>query len=99
MTDNSQISIMEGGTMFTGPDSIALYRAVALRGALKLYAQTGMLVTRGMTVTKLLKQASEYTGKAYGRGNVTKAQAAAADMTVWIETMRSAIPVVDLRKH
>lgn len=99
MTDNNQISIMEGGTMFTGPDSIALYRAVALRGALKLYAKTGMLVTRGMTVTKMLKAATAYTGKDYGRGNVNKAQAAAADMTVWIETMRSALPVVDMRKH
>lgn len=99
MTDNSQISIMEGGTMFTGPDSIALYRAIALRGALKLYARSGILPTRGMTITKMLKAATEYTGKDYGRGNVNKAQAAAAEMTVWIETMRSAIPVVDLRQH
>ena len=97
--DDNQISIMQGGTIYTGPDSIALYRAITLRGALKLYAQTGMLVTRGMTVTKLLKQATQYTGKDYGRGNVNKAQAAAKELTVWIETMRSAIPVVDLRKH
>lgn len=97
--DENRITIMEGGTIYTGPDSIALYRAITLRGALKLYAQTGMLMTRGMTVTKMLKAATHYTGKDYGRGNVTKAQAAAADMTVWIETMRSALPVVDERKH
>ena len=58
-----------------------------------------MLPTRGVTITKMLQFASTYTGKDYGRGNVTKAQAAAADMTVWIETMRSALPVVDMRKH
>lgn len=97
--DENQISITQGGTIYTGPDSIALYRAITLRGALKLYAQSGILMTRGMTVTKMLKAATHYTGKDYGRGNVTKAQAAAKELTVWIETMRSAIPVVDLRNH
>jgi hypothetical protein len=85
----------DGGTFFVGPDAIALYRAITLRAALRLYAQSGMLMTRGMTPTKLLRHASTYTGKVYGRGNVNKCQAAVKEMDEWIAAMRAALPVLD----
>lgn len=85
----------DGGTMFVGPDAIALYRAVSIRGALRLYAQSGIVMTRGMTPTKLLKAASAYTGKDYGRGNVNKCQAAVKELDQWIAAMRAALPVYD----
>lgn len=97
MTDQSHIMQVgpDGGTMFVGPDAISLYRAITLRAALRMYAQCGMLPTRGMTPTKMLQAAAEYTGKAYGRGNVNKCQAAVKDLDVWIAAMRAAIPVLD----
>lgn len=97
MTD--QITLTDGGTMFSGPDSVNLFRAVTLGSALKMYARCGMIPTRGMTITGLLQLASEYTGKNYGRGNREKAALAAADVQVWVNAMRSAIPVVDMRQH
>lgn len=93
MTDQSAITYHNGGTTFTG-DGIELYRAATLRSALKLYAACGMIPTRGFTITKMLKLATQYTGKPYKRGDAAKA---AADMKDWVDAAKAAMPVIDER--
>lgn len=78
-------------TSYVGEDATNLVRAMTIKHALKFYAATGMLVTRGATPTRLLQMASEYTGKKYKRGEHRKA---AEDVAVWVETMRAALPVI-----
>ena len=89
------ITISAGGTMFCGPDAIRLYRAVAVRSALKL-AKAGIKINRYTTTTDLFKIATEYSGKAYKRGQYDQAM---ADVTIWIDVMRSAIPIVVEDRH
>ncbi len=88
--NKSQVTLHPGGVSFVGPDAVALYRALSLAQALRMYARTGLVPTRGITATKLLQLATELTGKRYARG--THAQAA-DDLRTWIETMKAALPV------
>ncbi len=57
-----------GSTMITG-QAILGYRAHVLLSAIKLYLITDgkVIATRGLTVTKMLQIATEYTGKKYAR--------------------------------
>jgi hypothetical protein len=87
---NSEIRITSGGTMYSGPDAVAMYRAVTVKVAIETYARTKMRMTRNATPTVLLGIAGEYTGKKYKRGQYDQA---AKDLAVWIETMRAALPV------
>jgi hypothetical protein len=89
MTDNSIITHSSNGTMFAGRDATHLYRAAVIKSSLGLL-QKGIQPTRGMTMTKVLKLVTEYTGKTYKR---TESNKAINDLIVWIETMKSAIPV------
>lgn len=93
MTNPNQSEVVvhkSGGTTFAGPDAVNLFRAITLKMSLSLYAKTGMIPTRGVTSTVMLKLAKEYTGKTYKRGEHEKA---AADVQVWIDTMKAAMPV------
>lgn len=87
--EESVIIVGEGHTTFAGPDATELFRAAVLRSALGLLAK-GITPTRGMTLTRTLQAVERYTGRKYKR---TEAARASADLTVWIETMKSAIPV------
>lgn len=93
MTDNSAITLSNGGTIFTG-DAINLFQAVTLKGALKLYAKCGMIPTRGMTITKMLKLASSITDKTYKRGDAMQAH---DDLVIWIDAARASMPIIDNR--
>lgn len=86
-----QTNAAGNATGFVGPDAIELFRAVTLKGAIQLYAQCRIIPTRGMTISKMLKLASRFSGKSYGRGQY---DAAVADLDVWIATMKAALPVV-----
>jgi hypothetical protein len=77
-----------GVTSFNGYDATNLYRAAMIKSGIKLHRDTGMLLTRGATITKLFGMASEYTGKKYKRG---QHNAAIADMEAWIETAKLSI--------
>jgi hypothetical protein len=90
MGDDSEIIAGKGGITFAGPDAVALYRAMALRSGLGLYAKTGMRPNREWTPTAMLKAAGGICGKTYKRGQYEQA---AADLTQWIEAMKSALPV------
>jgi hypothetical protein len=90
--DDSSISIHKsGGMTFSGPDATNLFRAMTLASSLGLYAKCGMIPTRGVTITVMLKMATEYTGKKYKRGDAAKAQ---ADVKQWCEAMKAALPIV-----
>lgn len=87
MTD-SIITTSAGGTMFAGPDAVNLFRAATLKSALGLL-KVGICPTRGLTMTKALKMATEYTKKKYKR---TEADRAIADIKLWCDTMSMALP-------
>lgn len=81
-----------GGTSFSGPDAVALFRAATIASALRIFAKTRTPVNRAYTSTAMLKFASELTGKTYKRGQY---QQAAADIDAWCLVMKAALPVVE----
>jgi len=89
MTESKIVYSQGGGITFVGPDAVNFYRAAALASSLGLYAKCGMIPTRGVTITKMLAIASEYTGKKYKRGDAAKAE---ADVRIWVQTMKAALP-------
>lgn len=84
-----------GGTTLIGLDAINLLKAITLKAHLKLYAKTGIKPTRGVSGPDMLRLAEQYTGKKYKRGQY---DLAAADVDVWVQTMKAALPVTDNRK-
>jgi hypothetical protein len=87
---DSEIRISSGGMGFSGPDATNLFRAITLRSALKLH-KVGIKATRGVTARGLFAMTKEYTGKTYKRGQYDEA---IDDLTIWIETMKSALPII-----
>lgn len=90
MTDSSITLNASGGMTFDGPDAVQLYRAKLLASSLKLYARSGIIPTRGVTITKMLAFASAYTGKRYKRGEAMKAH---DDVQAWAAAMMAALPI------
>lgn len=89
MSDSFVITHGDRATSFIGPDAVELYRAAVLKSALGLLA-IGITPTRGLTKTKALAMCKRYTGQTYKRTEIERAR---KDLSVWIETMKSAIPV------
>ena len=87
--EDSSVNISNGGIMYAGPDAVRLFHAAALRSGIRLL-KVGIKPSRGWTMTKALAMCAQYTGKKYKR---TQADEAMADLTIWIETMKSAIPI------
>jgi hypothetical protein len=73
---------------FDGPDAVEVFRVAVLMQAIGLLSK-GIKPTRGLTMKKALLIAKEYTGQDYKR---TEFERARADLKVWLETMKSAIP-------
>lgn len=92
MNDSSVTITQSGGIMFSGPDAVNLYRAMSLRASLRIVG-IGMSI-KGVSKTRLLQLASEYTGVKYKRSEYEKAR---EDLTTWIETMKLALPIEDNR--
>jgi hypothetical protein len=70
-------------TTFAGTDGVNTYRAIVTKSAIKMHRDCGMIPTRGMTITKMLKIAADITGKAkYKRGAHDEA---ITDLEKWIE--------------
>jgi hypothetical protein len=89
MSEDSSIRVGRGGVTFAGRDATELFRVATLKSALGLL-EKGIMPTRGFTKTKALAMAGQYTGQTYKRNEIERAR---ADLTVWIETMKSALPV------
>ncbi len=91
---DSFISHSPSGTLFSGPDAIRLQQAITLRSAIKMYVRSGgqIIPTRGMGITKMLALTTNITGKKYKR---TQTEDAMRDLHIWIETMKSALPIFE----
>lgn len=74
MTD--QVIHSAGGTMFSGPGAVNIFRARVIASGLRLYAKTGMKPNRAYTPTNMLRAASEMTGQKFKRGQYEEAAAA-----------------------
>jgi len=82
-----------GGTTITGPDAMNYFRAVQIKLFIGLHIKTGMIPTRGVTISRMLKMATEYTGQKY-KNSRPEWERARADMEVWCATMKAALPIV-----
>ena len=91
---DSYISVGPHGSTYSGPDAVRLQQAITLRSAIKMYVMSSgqIIPTRGMGITKMLALASTITGKKYKRTQTTEAQ---TDLHIWIETMKSALPIFE----
>lgn len=90
----SEIVMSNGATTYAGPDAVNLFRARTLRSSIKMHQRSGMIPTRGVTITVMFQIAGQYTGKKYKRGQHDQA---IADLDVWISAMTSAMPITDER--
>ena len=87
----SSITVKAGvATSYNGPDAVNLFRAKMLKASIGLHRKTGMIPTRGVTITKMFAMATQYTGQKYKRGEHLRAE---EDLQVWISTMISALPI------
>lgn len=91
--NDSYVSVSASGVGFVGPDATALFAACALKSGMYLYLKTGMKANRAYTPTNMRTAATRYTGKQYANSR-KGLEAAMADMQVWIDTMKAALPVV-----
>lgn len=80
-------------TSYVGRDATQLYRVNMIKISIKLWMKTGMMPTRGVTITKLLKMAEQYTGRKYKK---SEAAYAVEDLHNWVTTMVSALPIEEV---
>jgi hypothetical protein len=83
-------------TAFDGPDAIDVFRSFMLARSLKLWADTGIIPTRGVGPKRLLALASAITHQTY-RCNATAARIAAADVLVIARAKKAAIDAKAVR--
>ena len=92
MTTESKLTYDAKGNAvgFIGPDAVALFQVAALSSGLGLMKH-GIKPHRSWTSLRAaLAKASMYTGVQYqGKKDIERAR---ADLKVWIETMKSALP-------
>lgn len=92
MTDASIVHDKNGNLVaLNGKDAVSLMRVQTIIQGIKMDIETNgrMQLTRGMTVGKLLKMATEYTGVTYKRTEKAKA---IDQLTCWFHLMKSTIP-------
>lgn len=94
MNDRTAIVHHEGGGATLLGDATTLYGWKQLQLFIDLYIKTGMIPTRGVTISKMLKLATNITKKTY-KNNRAGWQQASADLKVSCDTLRAAIPDVD----
>jgi hypothetical protein len=75
----------------SGKEAVDLMRVQTIISGIRMNIATNgqMQLTRGATITLLLKLAGEYTGQVYKRSQKQKAM---DDLTVWFNNMKSTIP-------
>jgi hypothetical protein len=96
MSEDSYIRYSRGrgeATSYVGRDATQLYRVNMIKVSIKLWMKTGMMPTRGVTITKLLKMAEQYTGRKYKK---SEAAYAIEDLHNWVTTMISALPIEEV---
>jgi hypothetical protein len=80
-------------TSYVGSDATTLYRVNMIKVSIKLWMKCGMMPTRGVTISKLLKMAEQYTGRKYKK---SEAAYAVEDLHNWVTTMVSALPIKEV---
>lgn len=92
MNDSHIVVDADGNAVsYVGPDATDLFRVRMLRASILMHAQSGIIPTRGMTITRLFQAASGYTGKAYKRGQHDQA---VADLDRHIAAFTASLPIV-----
>lgn len=61
---------MDKAVVFTGEKEVSRFVLVVLKGAIKLYINTGMRANSAFTPQNMLVKAGEITGKTYKRGQL-----------------------------
>lgn len=96
MTTQPLITYNKDGSLCSleGADAMQLMRVQTIISGIAMNLATGgqMQLTRGVTITKLLTMATEYTGKKYSARNDSEKQCAMMDLQVWFNLMKSTIP-------
>lgn len=68
------------------PSEISMFQALAIKGALKLYVNTGIKANRAYTPSNMLAMVTKITGKKFKRGQNAQAL---KELELWIETTRN----------
>lgn len=97
-SDDTAITHHDGGTTLTG-DAITLYRYGVLLQAVKMWHNNHMLLSRNATMKIVLPQIAKICGKDRYTNTRQGREAAMADLTRTIETLKVAIPHVDERTN
>ena len=82
MTQSTITAIEGSSTVFGGAPAVRVYQATVIASALKLYANTKMMVNRAYTPKKMLETATSITGKTYKRGQYMIAH---DDLKTWAD--------------
>jgi hypothetical protein len=92
---NGSITVSKGATTFAGPAGVDVFRANLLKSSLRLFAKTGIIPTRGVSGSKLLKLATQYTGITYKAGAKVResAEVAARDLEAVVSGKLEAIKI------
>jgi hypothetical protein len=90
MIDDSKVVIGAMGTIYSGADAVSLYQAMALRAAMRLYAKTGIVPTRGFGKKKMVEQVNLITKSDYATKDFVKAF---DHLNIFVEQLKSSIPV------
>lgn len=89
--EQSYINQGQNGTVsFVGADATALFAAMVLVRAIRMYVSHGIKASRNYTPANMLAAASRITHKQYKRGQLAMA---ADDVQKWADTMKAALPV------
>lgn len=88
----------DGGTTITG-DAMMLMTAKTIQLGIKTHRQTGgrMKLTRTATITNLLVSANKITGKGPYKKSAQEYERAEADLQIWMNTLKAALPITDER--
>jgi hypothetical protein len=90
--DESYVKCDANSITFAGPDAVHMYRVLSLMNAISLHKKSGLIPTRGMGIMRMFKQAQEFTGQTYKRGEHDRA---IDDLHTWIQLMRSSLPLLE----
>lgn len=85
----SRIEVGKSSTTFVG-DATSVFAVHQLKSAIGMWRKFKMIPTRGVTITKMLKAASGYTGKRY---TSKQCQQAEDDLKTWLDAMLLATEV------
>jgi len=91
---DSHVVVNADGTpfIFVGPDAVDLFRVRVLRSSIAMHKRSGIIPTRGVTITKMLAMASQYTGRPYKRGQHDQAL---ADLDRHLAAFTASMPIVE----